>query len=240
MPDNALGPRTLAQFVHARHNSGVWAFVLLVTVAVCTNFISDGLTVVRLLPQQELVASRTLYGRISIGVNVALLVAIAGLWIANSTALMRRAILLTNGLFTAQLFLAVVLIVARLAQSVKTSVGTLIVDAVIIFVTDILIFALWYWFIDSATTRPRDSPVPERWDFLFPQRQASYPGYADWTPNFLDYLFLAYTTSVAFSPTDTLPLSRVAKVLMITQSAIALIAITAVAGTAINLLAGSA
>ena len=240
MPDNSRAHGTLAHFVNARHNSGAWAFILLLAVAACTNFISDGLTVAKFLPQQALFADRTLYGRISIGVNVALLVVIAILWIANSTALMRRAILLTNGLFTAQLFLAVVLIVARLAQSLKASVGTLITDAVIIFVTDILIFTLWYWFIDSATTRPRDSSVPERWDFLFPQRQATYPGYADWTPNFADYLFLAYTTSVAFSPTDTLPLSRVAKVLMITQSVIALIAITAVAGTAINLLAGSA
>jgi hypothetical protein len=56
----------------------------------------------------------------------------------------------------------------------------------------------------------------------------------------MDYLFLAHTTSVAFSPTDTLPLSRSAKVLMATQSAISLIAITVVAGTAINILAGSA
>ncbi len=158
---------------------------------------------------------------------------------ANSTGLLRRAVLLTTGLFTAQLCIAVVLIVVRLVQSLKISAGTLILDAVIIFITNILIFALWYWYIDSATTRSPESPVAEQWDFLFPQRQASYPGYADWAPDFLDYLFLAYTTSVAFSPTDTLPLSRVAKILMVTQSAIALIAITAVAGTAINLLAGS-
>jgi len=230
----------VAQFVHARHNSGVWALVLLVTVAACTNFISDGLTFARFLPREALFENRLLYGRIGLGANVALLPAIAALWIANRTALMRRAILLTNGFFTAQLFLAVVLIVDRLARNIPTSAGTLITDAVIIFVTDILIFALWYWFIDSAANRPDDASVPQRWHFLFPQRQGSYPGYADWTPDFLDYLVLAYTTSVAFSPTDTLPMSRAAKVLMIVQSVIALIAITAVAGTAINLLAGSA
>jgi uncharacterized membrane protein len=85
-----------------------------------------------------------------------------------------------------------------------------------------------------------ESTIDRRWDFLFPQRQATLPGYEGWQPRFWDYVFLAYTTSVAFSPADTLPLSRAAKVLMLTQSIIALIAITAVAGTAINILAGSA
>jgi hypothetical protein len=71
-------------------------------------------------------------------------------------------------------------------------------------------------------------------------RQAAYPGYEDWQPRFWNYVFLAYTTSAAYSPTDTLPLSRVAKLLNMAQSISAFIAITAVAGTASNILAGSA
>jgi uncharacterized membrane protein len=143
-------------------------------------------------------------------------------------------------LFTAQLFIASMLLVVRLAQSVKITVLGLIGDALIIFITNILIFALWYWFIDSANTRFFKATDQAAWDFLFPQRQAALPGYADWTPHFFDYIFLAYTTSVAFSPTETAPLSRAAKILMMTQSAISLIAIVVVAGTAINILAGSA
>jgi hypothetical protein len=239
MPENIDGHGAVSRFVDARHNSGAWALVLLILVAVCINFISDRLTIFRLLPQQAL-AHQSLYSEIWAAANAVLLSAVAALWIANKTGLMRRLVLLANALFTAQLFVAVVLIVVRLAQSVKISVGHLILDAVMIFIANILVFALWYWFIDSETERSREPSVPEPWDFLFPQRQASYPGYADWTPHFVDYLFLAYTTSVAFSPTDTLPLSGVAKTLMMLQSAIALIAITAVAGTAINLLAGSA
>jgi hypothetical protein len=130
--------------------------------------------------------------------------------------------------------------VVRLAQSVKLTVLGFISDALIIFITNILIFALWYWFIDSANTRFFKATDQLAWDFLFPQRQSTLPGYTDWTPHFFDYLFLAYTTSVAFSPTETAPLSRAAKILMMTQSAISLIAIVVVAGTAINILAGSA
>jgi uncharacterized membrane protein len=120
------------------------------------------------------------------------------------------------------------------------TVTTLLLDGVVIFVTNLLIFALWYWYIDSASTRFLDNTIDRRWDFRFPQRQASFPGYEDWQPRFWDYVFLAYTTSVAFSPADTLPLSHAAKALTMTQSIIALIAITAVVGTAINILAGSA
>jgi len=162
------------------------------------------------------------------------------LWTLNNSRGLRVAIFLLNGVFTVQLFVATVLIVVRLAHSDKVTVTTLLLDGVVIFVTNILIFSLWYWYIDSASTRFLDTVIDRRWDFLFPQRQANYPGYENWQPRFWDYVFLAYTTSVAFSPTDTLPLSRAAKILMMTQSIIALIAITAVVGTAINILAGSA
>jgi hypothetical protein len=115
----------------------------------------------------------------------------------------------------------------------------LLVDGLVIFLTNVLVFSSWYWYIDSARTRFLETTIDRRWDFLFPQRQASYSGYEDWQPQFGDYVFLAYTTSVAFSPTDTLPLSRTAKLLTMMQSTIALIAITSVVGTAINILAGS-
>jgi len=165
------------------------------------------------------------------------LLAAAILWTLNNSRRLRVAIFLLNGVFTVQLLVATVLIVVRLMHSDKVTVTTLLLDGVVIFVTNILIFSLWYWYIDSASTRFLDTTIDRRWDFLFPQRQATYPGYENWQPRFWDYVFLAYTTSVAFSPTDTLPLSRAAKVLTMTQSIIALIAITAVVGTAINILA---
>jgi len=222
-----------------RLNIHAWALLVLVIIEVLTNFLSDNLTVGQLTPNEQLMPHRLLYD-LWLGVIILGLLAAVILWTLNNSRRLRVAIFLLNGVFTVQLLVATVLIVVRLAHSDKVTVTTLLLDGVVIFVTNILIFALWYWYIDSASTRFLDNTIDRRWDFLFPQRQASFPGYEDWQPRFWDYVFLAYTTSVAFSPTDTLPLSRGAKVLTMTQSIIALIAITAVVGTAINILAGSA
>jgi hypothetical protein len=225
--------------IRLRLNIHAWALLVLVIIEVLTNFLSENLTVGQLTPNEQLMPHRLVYNLWLVVIGLGLLAAVI-LWTLNHSRRLRVAIFLLNGLFTIQLFVATILIVVRLAHSDKVTVTTLLLDGVVIFVTNILIFSLWYWYIDSASTRFLDTVIDRRWDFLFPQRQADYPGYENWQPRFWDYVFLAYTTSVAFSPTDTLPLSRAAKVLTMTQSIIALIAITAVVGTAINILAGSA
>jgi hypothetical protein len=232
----------MSNFTHAvrlRLNSHAWALVVLVIIEVLTNFLSENLTVGQLTPNEQLMPHRQLYN-IWLGLVCLGLLAAVILWTLNNNRRLRVAIFLLNGVFTVQLLVATLLIVARLMQGTKVSVTTLLADGFIIFVTNILVFSLWYWYIDSASTRFLDTTIDRRWDFLFPQRQAISPGYENWQPRFVDYVFLAYTTSVAFSPTDTAPLSRAAKMLMVTQSIIALIALTAVVGTAINILAGSA
>lgn len=229
----------MSQLIRSRLNSGTWALVMLVVIEILTNFVSAELTVGKLSPSEQFLPRALLYN-LWIGVIIAALVFAAVLWTFNQVRRLRLAIFIINGFFTFQLFLASVLIVLRLIQNIKISVSTLIVDALIIFITNILIFSLWYWFIDSSDTNFFKPTAVVQWDFLFPQRQADYPGYENWTPNFSDYVYVAYTMSVAFSPTDTLPLSRSAKILTMTQSAISLIAIVVVAGTAINILAGSA
>ncbi len=231
--------KKISQFIHSRLNSGAWALVLLIVIELLSNSLSASLTIGRLTPNEQLVPHQALYG-FWVALVVLLLLAAIVLWGLNDLRRQRLAIFAINSLFTVQLFVGALLLVVRLLQSVKITVPALIGDALIIFVTNILIFALWYWFIDSANTRFFKVTDKTSWDFLFPQRQADYPGYEGWTPHFFDYLFLAYMTSVAFSPTDTPPLSRAAKLLTMTQSAISLIAIVVVAGTAINILAGSA
>ena len=76
------------------------------------------------------------------------------------------------------------------------------------------------------------------WAFLFPQRGSALPHYESWLPRYADYLFVAFTTSFAFSPTDALPLTRSAKMLMLLQAAISIVTLTGIAGSAINILAG--
>ncbi len=231
--------KPIPSFVRSRLNGGAWALVVLIIIEVLTNLVSAQLTVGQLTPA-GLGLARTVVYAAWVGLIVVLLAIAALLWTLNDVRRQRIAIFLINGIFTLQLFIAAVLIVVRMIQSIKISVTTLIGDAVIIFVTNILIFALWYWFIDSSNAQFFRPTSKVQWDFLFPQRQADYPGYADWTPRFFDYVYVAYTMSVAFSPTDTPPLSRTAKLLTMTQSLISLIAIVVVAGTAINILAGSA
>jgi hypothetical protein len=229
----------LSPFIRARFNSGAWAVVMLILIEALSAFLSGSLTVGKLTPSENILPTRVLYS-LWLVVVIGVLFITVMLWLVNDRRRLRLAIFAANGLLTGQLFVATLLLVVRLLQSVKITVPVLIGDALIIFLTNILIFALWYWFIDSANTHFFKTADTVSWDFLFPQRQASYPGYENWTPHFSDYLFLAYSTGVAFSAADTLPLSRAAKVLMVTQSAISLIAITAVIGTAINILASNA
>jgi hypothetical protein len=231
--------RKLLPFFRSRLNSGAWALGILVIIEVLSNFLSASLTIGRLTPSEQILPHSYLYSY-WVAFIVLLLAAVAVLWLRNDRRRMRWAVFAVNSLFTLQLFISSLLLVVRLVQSVKITVLTLLGDALIIFMTNLLIFALWYWFIDSANTRFFKATTQPSWDFLFPQRQAALPGYGSWTPHFFDYLFLAYTMSVAFSPTDTAPLSRAAKTLTMTQSAISLIAIVVVAGTAINILAGNA
>ena len=105
-----------------------------------------------------------------------------------------------------------------------------------VYVTNILVFALWYWEWDRGGPVARaegSRPYP---DFLFPQMADPEMAPPDWEPNFLDYLYVSFTNASAFSPTDTMPLSRWAKMLMLLQSAVALLTVAFVIARAVNIL----
>ena len=110
-------------------------------------------------------------------------------------------------------------------------------SAAIIWFTNILVFALWYWRLDAGGPHARDRRGEHTAGaFFFPQMmQGAPPGTRSWSPNFVDYLFLAFCTSTAFSPTDTPVLSRWAKVLTMVQSSISLVCIAILAAHAVGL-----
>lgn len=120
----------------------------------------------------------------------------------------------------------------------------LLISSIILWGTNILVFALWYWNLDAGGPNKRDLKENKGIQaFLFPQMQISLKENPDlanalknWEPNFLDYLFLAFNTSTAFSPTDTPVLSRWAKCMNMTQALISLTIILMLAARAINLL----
>lgn len=118
----------------------------------------------------------------------------------------------------------------------RTSAPWLLVDAALIWVANTLTFALWYWEIDGdgPARRRRNGHVST--DFVFPQMAVPSLSSMSWSPGLVDYLFLAFNTSTAFSPTDTLVLSRRAKLLMMAQSLISLVVVAVLAARAVNTL----
>ncbi|MFI9270936.1 hypothetical protein ACIGXM_09540 [Kitasatospora sp. NPDC052896] len=105
-----------------------------------------------------------------------------------------------------------------------------------IWATNVIAFALWYWEWDRGGPASRARGTHDYPDFLFPQMQQPDLAPANWEPGFLDYLYVAFTNATAFSPTDTMPLSRWAKLLMLVQSVVSLLTVVLVVARAVNIL----
>jgi len=112
----------------------------------------------------------------------------------------------------------------------------LIITALNIYLTNIIIFGLLYWEMDGGGPGERRQTLSHAKDFLFPQDQNPTYRHPGWQPTFTDYLYLSATNGMAFSPTDTLPMSRRAKMLMLGQATISLVAVALVAARAVNIL----
>jgi len=117
--------------------------------------------------------------------------------------------------------------------------AVLLKSAAVLWATNILVFALWYWRLDAGGPHARESRSHHTAGaFFFPQMMQGAPseGAYRWSPRFIDYLFVAFCTSTAFSPTDTPVLSRWAKVLTMVQALISLLCIAVLASRAVGLL----
>ncbi|MGH3294086.1 MAG: hypothetical protein ACRDP7_19990 [Trebonia sp.] len=133
--------------------------------------------------------------------------------------------------------------VARLAIGITSghlgqNAGQLLITGGVIWLTNVVVFGLWYWEFDRGGPVARALNLGNRYpDFQFPQMvspAAMVP--PDWEPAFLDYLYLAFTNASAFSPTDTMPMSRWAKVAMTVQSIISIVTVALVVSRAVNIL----
>ena len=130
------------------------------------------------------------------------------------------------------------LVVNSLLGTKQITGKELIISAIAIYLTNIIIFGLWYWELDSNGNQAQSQKVRPV-DFLFPQMNSGIKveDINFWIPTFFDYLYISITNASAFSPTDTLPLTHRAKLLMSTQSTVSLITIALVAARAVNILA---
>ena len=112
----------------------------------------------------------------------------------------------------------------------------LLATSIAAWVTNVLAFSLAYWRIDRGGPEARANDAGARPDWLFPQTGAPEEAPPGWRPTYVDYLFLGFSTATAFSPTDALPLTSRAKMLMMLESAVSLTTLVVVAARAINML----
>ena len=132
-------------------------------------------------------------------------------------------------------FVALVLLLDQLLTGSKIEGTQLVFASLQIWSTNVIVFALWFWELDRGGPGQRGAADGQP-DFLFPQMGAPRVGPAHWRPAFFDYLYVSFTNAMAFSPTDTLPLTQLAKLLMLAESAASLLSVAFVAARAVNIL----
>ena len=128
-------------------------------------------------------------------------------------------------------------LVAELVQGTEGSTsGPLLGSGVVIWLTNVIVFGMWYWEFDRGGPVARAHATHECPDFLFPQMTSPGLAPADWEPTFGDYLYVSFTNATAFSPTDTMPLSRWAKGAMALQASVSIVTVALVIARAVNVL----
>jgi uncharacterized membrane protein len=149
----------------------------------------------------------------------------------------RRVLSLTIlGVLTAANSVSIYLLVHVLVNGGKVVASPLLRAAVHLWCVNVLVFALGFWQLDGGgPVKRRTVEIRDR-DFYFPQETDRTIFGMTWRPTFIDYLYVSYTNAAAFSPTDTMPLSRWAKVLMLVESAISLTLGLMVVARAVNIL----
>ena len=209
-----------------------WLILLtLFLVTVLDDLLSDTVSISNLLPNQAPLqgADDAVVGLQRAMILCALALSILGwqrglyrLYLANITVVTLNLVVTVGALiFTAKL------------PRPDTGIA-LLGDGFLLWIINVLVFSVWYWFIDSGGRVLCHSERPERDDFLFPQRANDIAGWKRWSPEFFDYLFLAFNASTAFSPTDTLFLSWRGKLLMMAQAVTSLVIIAVLVARAMN------
>jgi hypothetical protein len=187
------------------------------------RWIVPALTVVLIVPlaltvprnQRFLLAAEAQAGRIRLSRRVASTAVIALITLANG--------------------LSIILLVHLLVNGAHTQANLLLKAGIHLWITNVLVFGLWFWQLDGGGPLARRLRPDYAPDFLFPQQLLDQPELR-WQPTFIDYLYVAFTNATAFSPTDAMPLTKWAKVLMMVQSTASLLLAIMVVARAVNIL----
>ncbi|MEX6690933.1 hypothetical protein QTN47_25715 [Danxiaibacter flavus] len=234
-PNDAASSSPISRFFRERSNALATVIVVSLIISLSQGAISYSVLLGALRDRFNI--SDRLLASLQWLVRGGLLILAGVLWMLKRKRVLFRVIIIANVFFTAILLSDVAFLLSLLSGSTSRAAATLLVDVAMVATSNILIFSIWYWIIDPPGVIEGEE-AHEPWAFLFPQRSTLLPHYESWKPHYMDYLFIAFMTSFAFSPTDTLPLTRTAKMLMMVQSAISVVTLTGIAGAAINILAG--
>lgn len=188
-----------------------------------------------LLPDRLSLGPAWLLPAIEAAVAIGLLVAVPNRRRQDSPLVRKAGLLLVAVMSLANGFSAALLIRGLLGGRLAGGAGELLANGTGVYVTNVIAFALWYWELDRGGPLARAAGKHLYPDFLFPQMSTPAVATPDWQPTFLDYLYVSFTNATAFSPTDTMPLTRWAKMLMLVQSGIALLTVALVIARAVNI-----
>lgn len=165
------------------------------------------------------------------------LVVLAPRRVTAHSARRRRLSLVVVGLVSLASVVSLALLAKHLIDGGDEDGGRLLLSGLMLWVTNVLLFAVWYWELDAGGPAARFLGPEGMADFQFPQTGSRQPALERWRPGFLDYLYTSLTNSTAFSPTDTMPLTHTAKIVMGLQSVAALATLGLVVARAVNILA---
>jgi len=174
-------------------------------------------------------------------IGMGLLLPVVGVWLSGAQPRWLRVERTTTLVFSVlveavTLTTLLYLVFEMLNRPADFSGRQLLTSSIGAWITNVLVFSLVDWRIDRGGPEARANDAGTRPDWLFPQTGVPEEAPPDWRPTYVDYLFLAFSTATAFSPTDVLPLTSRAKLLMMLESTVSLVTLVTVAARAINIL----
>ncbi len=175
---------------------------------------------------------------LAVGPEVVLLVALAwdpALRFLERIGHRRNVALILLGIISLDNAVALVALLGSLISGEESSGGQLLLKGMTIWGTNVIAYGLWFWGFDRGGPVRRRQPDPPPPDFQFPQMENPQLAAPNWRPELVDYVYVSFTNSIAFSPTDSMPLSRWAKLLMLSESAISAVSILLVTARAVNI-----
>lgn len=157
------------------------------------------------------------------------------LWVVNLKRLLQIPLILYTAWITFWVAVGVLLLAINLWNP-GSGAEVLLSDAFFLWMSIIIVFAIWYWILDHDNQLRYKDSKDQKVHFMFPQKADNVPGWNEWLPGFVDYLFFSFNTTTSYGATDTLVVTKKAKILIIIQSFLSLVLFVMIVSRAINII----